>query len=81
MLVWQELFNIYEAGGGDLQYLDSFLCDLYSLKEAFDKGDFILYWYFTDQGYTSLLGYHEPGFYAYEIRYNIDQKTITITAL
>jgi len=34
-LVWQVLFNYYRTNGGDLNEMDSLLCDLYILQDAF----------------------------------------------
>jgi len=74
--VWQELFNIYRDGGGDLSEMDNLLCDLYSLERELEKNRSIdLYWIF-DISFTTIVGFPMDGFY--HILWNGESDTITI---
>ena len=57
-LVWQELFNFYRENDGNLNKLDSFLCDLSLLKGHFERkqsANFSLIWVCDPKsGYTDL---------------------------
>lgn len=53
-LVWQVLFREYREGGGNLDDMDSLLCDLYTLEREFHESNgkgFELAWAFRS-GWT-----------------------------
>ncbi len=55
IMIWQVLFNEYRAGNGDLDHIDSLLCDLLGLREMIELKAYTLYWAF-DKDYTVLQG-------------------------
>ena len=75
-LVWQELFNIYRDGGGDLSKMGDLLCDLYSLERELEKNLSIdLYWSFNVDVFTTI-GFPMDGYY--HILWDGESDTITI---
>ena len=79
-LIWQELFNLYREGGGDLDQLDNLLCDLGPLN-IFCGGTRACsarYWDFMASGFTSLCASKLcPS--CYKIDWPIGSDTITIS--
>lgn len=76
-MVWQELFNIYRDGGGDLSRMDSLLCDLAGLDVFFqNRTNDVLYFYF-DRDYTNLLEVSEHQF-SWKIQWHREEQTVTI---
>ena len=75
-LVWQELFNLYRNGGGDLFKMDNLLCDLYVLEQSLKRTNSIdLYWTFDICGFTKILSFPMEGYH----RILWDGKSDTIT--
>lgn len=55
-LIWQQLFNYYHELKGNLECLDSFLCDLKLLEQFVESGVVCCYWLATiETGWTDLL--------------------------
>lgn len=77
MLVWQELYNIYSASGGDLKHLNNLLCDLCILQEYFKEERFVLYWYFCGS-LTVMEDFEESHEDEYKITYIAKEQTVTI---
>ena len=79
-MIWQELFNIYREGGGDLHRLDNLLCDLRPLVTFCGglRAYSVLYWEFGALGYTSLCASKLcPG--CYKIEWPMASGMITIS--
>lgn len=54
-LVWQELFNLYRAGGGNLDRMSNILIDLDIIKDLLQRDNpVVFYWSFYDD-YTILV--------------------------
>lgn len=89
-LVWQELFNIYRQGNGDLSNMDNLLCDLYTIERHFKVKpdrlgdaigtDFDLYWRFDRElTETSSQADTYVNDACYKISFNRDSQKIIIT--
>ena len=79
-LIWQELFNIYRSKGGNLNRMDSLLCDLGILEEATKKGlsPLSLFWEWGQNGWTDISSFaSSPTCYHIEWKVGADEITIT----
>lgn len=77
-LVWQVLFDEYRNNGGDLDHMDSLLCDLYILEGNFENqpNGFCVDWEFW-RGTTNIYTY--CGAECIRIKYEPENKQIIIT--
>ena len=55
-MVWQHLFRVYRSTG-DLENMDSILCDLEILKKRFEKGEDFTLWWTCSRDYTEIADY------------------------
>ena len=87
-LIWQELFNIYWTGGGNLDRMDNLLCDLRRLiifctelgpyESLYCRPCESLYWEWGVNGYTNLQSTAtSPD--CYKIEWPLGGNKITIT--
>lgn len=77
-LVWQVLFDEYRTNGGDLNHMDSLLCDLYSIESWFidNPNGFSCDWEF----YRSVTNiYPFCGAECIRIKYEPENKQIILT--
>lgn len=75
-MVWQELFQYYRKHG-DLDNMDSFLCDYDILARYFAKGEDSILWWRCERAYTDLASYY-TGDDAISISFKLDEAKVKI---
>lgn len=61
--IWQQLFNLYRNGGGSLCFMDSLLCDIYSIEDLVsssqEKRKIITFYWSFSRSFTMILAFPE----------------------
>lgn len=83
-LIWQVLFDAYRNSGGELDHMDSMLCDLYSLErwlQALPRGGAVLYWLCRPYSWYTSISNFRPFEACIQIKVDPTRKQVAFTRL